>query len=348
MIHLVTTSIRSYSAADKHWGEMKISVALCTYNGEKYISEQIKSILNQTLEVDEIVICDDNSIDKTKEILTKFASENSCTKLVFNKKNLGFVKNFEKAISLCTGDFIFLSDQDDIWQNNKVERLTEASNKNPKYSFIFSDADLINEKENDLDNSLFNSVGFNKKLQKRFIEGNHKDILIQQNYITGATLAFRGEIKESIIPFSNNFYHDHWIGLLMSFLDYPGIFITDKLLKYRIHSNQVISVSTEDKLTHSIQNVKIMSGNHSSNFTNRINQLNDIKTRLINLQKLTPENEILLDELIYYFSARNRMYNINKSDRFKLILKLYRNGYYRKYATSNLIAIKDFVQKILL
>lgn len=86
----------------------KISVALCTYNGEKFIHQQIDSILNQSLKVDEIVVCDDGSTDETQNILAKYQNKYpSIFKIHINEKNLRSVKNFEKAISLCSGEIIF-------------------------------------------------------------------------------------------------------------------------------------------------------------------------------------------------------------------------------------------------
>ena len=342
------TSSRSCSAAGKYQRKMRISVAVCTYNGEKYISGQIRSILKQTMEVDEIIICDDNSTDKTKEILTEFAAENLYIKLVFNKENLGFVKNFEKAISQCSGDIIFLSDQDDIWVENKIEIMMRTFDENPKYSYIFSDANVVDETGKNLGYSLWESVNFNKKKQKKFQTGKQKEILIYGNYITGATLAFRSEIKKFIIPFSINFFHDHWIGLLISFIDSSGLFLNEKLINYRIHSNQVISIPNDDRFTQKMQEIKNISGGHLSNFENRIKQLNDIKSRLVGLHKLTIENKLLIKELIYYFASRNRMYTMKKKERLKLIWELFTKRYYRKYATSDFIALKDVVQKIIL
>ena len=100
---------------------MKISVALCTYNGETFIDQQINSILNQTLKVDEIVVCDDISKDNTIKIIQEYSLKfPDIFKIYINESNIGSVKNFEKAISLCTGEIIFLSDQDDVWELNKV------------------------------------------------------------------------------------------------------------------------------------------------------------------------------------------------------------------------------------
>ena len=92
-----------------------ISIAMATYNGEKFLRYMLDSILSQTYQDIELIICDDNSSDSTCLILKEYEKNNSRIKLYFNESNLGFIKNFEKAISLCSGDYIALSDQDDIW-----------------------------------------------------------------------------------------------------------------------------------------------------------------------------------------------------------------------------------------
>src|SRR5438045_2698326 len=98
---------------------MKISVALCTFNGQAFINDQLTSIVTQTRAVDEIIISDDNSSDTTTEIIGRFSEKYSCIILEENKTNIGPIRNFEKAIAACTGDIIFLSDQDDVWDQNK-------------------------------------------------------------------------------------------------------------------------------------------------------------------------------------------------------------------------------------
>ena len=92
-----------------------ISIAMTSYNGEKYIREQLDSILTQTYGNFELIICDDRSKDSTVEIIKDYCIKDSRIKLYVNEKNLGFKKNFEKAISLCKGEYIALSDQDDIY-----------------------------------------------------------------------------------------------------------------------------------------------------------------------------------------------------------------------------------------
>ena len=112
---------------------------MTTYNGQSFLEKQLNSILSQTIKVDEIIVCDDGSTDATHKILSKYEST-GVLKFQVNDSNLGFVRNFEKALSLCTGEYIFLSDQDDIWYPNKVEVLIKSLNGN---LLIHSDCDLI-------------------------------------------------------------------------------------------------------------------------------------------------------------------------------------------------------------
>jgi glycosyltransferase involved in cell wall biosynthesis len=148
---------------------MKTSVAMCTYNGEKYIKIQLESILNQILPIDEIVICDDGSNDKTIAIIEQFQFEYPNKIFLYkNPVNLGSNKNFEKAITICNGDYIFLSDQDDLWKETKVEKIIQHFSENEYLEGVFSNADLINDEAvNFTQNSLWDSVFFiENQLQK--------------------------------------------------------------------------------------------------------------------------------------------------------------------------------------
>src|SRR5215217_4120478 len=121
--------------------EMKISVAMCTYNGAVFLPAQLESIAGQTRKPDEIVICDDGSTDQTRMLLERFAAESSIpVSLKFNQQNLGSIKNFEQAIGLCAGDAIVLSDQDDVWHTDKLELIEQAFDTSPTAGLVFTDA----------------------------------------------------------------------------------------------------------------------------------------------------------------------------------------------------------------
>lgn len=235
---------------------MTTSVALCTYNGEKYIEAQLRSILNQTLSVGEIVICDDRSVDNTIEIVKKISSEtNIPIHIYINEKNLGCIKNFEKAISLCCGEIVFLSDQDDIWLSNKVDYITKYFEENPNKNVVFGNAILIDEndktimkphafdhcKNKDSFFYLWDSIGFSKLSQRQFDMGFVFELWARGNRATGATMAvkktfaapaFANRVDEAI-------YHDSQLCIESMISNTLGYYTTPLTL-YRIHSSQQI------------------------------------------------------------------------------------------------------------
>jgi glycosyltransferase involved in cell wall biosynthesis len=238
---------------------MKTSVAMCTYNGEKYIKEQLKSILNQTVTIDEIVICDDGSNDKTIATIEQFQVEYPNKIFLYkNPVNLGSNKNFQKAIKICNGDYIFLSDQDDLWKETKVEKIIQHFSKNEYLEGVFSNADLINdESENFTQNSLWDSVFFiENELQKPI--DLYCLIKSKKNMVTGATLCFKKEIKNLILPIPviHEFYHDEWIAIILASRKKFG-YVTDKLISYRIHSGQQMGVGGYQKKNRSKKHINL-------------------------------------------------------------------------------------------
>ena len=133
-----------------------ISIAMTTYNGEKYIERQLESIFSQTLPADEIIICDDASKDRTVEIINRFIEKNQTDKirLVHNQENLGYIRNFHKAISLTRGDYIFLADQDDVWHADKIEQTLQVL-KDKNASVVCTNCSLIDDEGNDISDSSF-------------------------------------------------------------------------------------------------------------------------------------------------------------------------------------------------
>jgi len=221
---------------------MKLSVALCTFNGEKFIKEQLDSILKQTVSIDEVIICDDGSTDKTVEIIEEiqlnFPDKISLHK---NQVNLGTNKNFEKAISICSGDYIFLSDQDDIWKINKVKKIIQCFNEDETIEAIFTNGDLINSKNVIINtHTLWDSIFFIENQLEKPIN-LFRLIASKRNIVTGATLCIKKETKDFIFPFPDvkKFYHDEWIAIIIASRNKLS-YTTEKLISYRIHSNQQI------------------------------------------------------------------------------------------------------------
>lgn len=201
-----------------------ISIALTTYNGEKYLQEQLESIYNQTFNNFEVIVCDDCSSDRTVSILEEYRKKYGLRYYV-NDQNIGFVKNFEKAISLCKGEYIALSDQDDIWKSTKLETL--LSNIGDAF-LITSDAELIDES-----GVLFHE-SFRRYSKLYVVLNKQFESLLFHNFVQGATLMFRNELLKIALPFPDGIgYHDWWLALCASY--HNKIIYYDKpLIRYRI------------------------------------------------------------------------------------------------------------------
>lgn len=221
-----------------------ISIALCTYNGGKFLKEQLQSIHNQSIIPDEVVISDDGSTDNTFEIIEEFTSKLNI-KLYKNSPALRTVKNFERAASLCTGDIIFFCDQDDFWQSNKIETIVNFFQAKPSQEVVFSNALLVNDKLESLDTLLWHKVRLRKEHITAWQNGKSFDVLLQGNRVTGCTMAVRKVFLQKSMPFpthiGTDFIHDGWISLLASITNQISM-IDENLVWYRQHAAQQVGV----------------------------------------------------------------------------------------------------------
>ena len=213
-----------------------ISVALCTYNGKRFIKEQLKSIISQTTSVDEIIICDDKSTDGTVQEIYKFREsvESSVNIRVFvNSRNYGVTKNFEKAISLCRGDIIFLADQDDVWLNNKVSSMITVFDEDEKCQLVFTDAALVDSDMKDTGRGLWELT--HPYLKEKYVVSDFTG----HRFVTGATVAFRRDLLAQAIPIPDCWIHDAWLAVIAS--QNGNIkYIDQKLVFYRQHEKNVV------------------------------------------------------------------------------------------------------------
>ncbi|WP_100075777.1 glycosyltransferase family 2 protein [Chryseobacterium camelliae] len=236
---------------------MKISVALCTYNGERFLNAQIDSILDQHLAVDEIIICDDGSADGTLDILNSYQQKYpDLFRIHSNPNNLKSVKNFEKAIALCSNDIIFLSDQDDIWEKNKTETCISYFHAHPSIMVICSNGYLIDEKGT-VQEQYYTLWDIPALLDNKNIDYYHM-LATVGNIATGASMAVRKSFVREIIPFPQieNLHHDEWIAIAAA-EQQNFAFLSEKLFRYRLHADQQVggvcfpkNASEREKLHH--------------------------------------------------------------------------------------------------
>lgn len=225
---------------------MELSVAICTFNGAKYIQEQLQSILNQDLQVHEIIVCDDGSTDETLEIVRNVAAryKDVSWNILNNPIGLGVTKNFERAIKLCSGDVVFLSDQDDVWYKNKTKVVVDFLNNHPQIDIVFTDADIVDENGNRLTNrSLLDAWSLLPNISL-WNSGLKFEIMNMDNRVTGATIAFKKKCSERFLPFEEDarYLHDYQIALFGCAFNKIEL-IRERLMAYRQHGTNVMGIS---------------------------------------------------------------------------------------------------------
>ena len=212
-----------------------ISIAIATYNGEKYIREQLDSILAQMENDFEVVICDDASTDRTLSILKEYEKKDSRFRIYENEENLGYRENFNKAVSLCKGDFIAFSDQDDIWLPNHLQALKENIGENyvcagRAQRFFENDAPL----------NLFQPTNY----QAENLNSQIKRLIYQCyafNMYQGASQIISRQAAETYFPIEKNEYAHDWATATNAIAENKFIYINEIITKWRKHSTQVTS-----------------------------------------------------------------------------------------------------------
>lgn len=222
-----------------------IDILLATYNGEKYIKEQIDSILNQTYKNIKLIISDDCSKDRTPEILKEYSQKDKRIILHIQEKNLGVVKNIEFLLEQVENKYYMLSDQDDVWLPEKVEKSLETLLQKDA-DLVFGDLEVVDQNLKTMYPSFGDFMLLNKKINK-YIDSNKLNYIY--NCVTGCTVLAKKETIQKILPLpkkSKYLIHDYWIGLMTSI--YGKIaYMPEKYIKYRQHGNN--QVGTE-KISH--------------------------------------------------------------------------------------------------
>jgi glycosyltransferase involved in cell wall biosynthesis len=219
-----------------------ISVAMCTYNGEEYVREQLDSIKSQTMLPLELIVCDDGSVDSTKQIVEDFAqSAPFDVKFIRNAITLGSTKNFEQAIRLCTGEFIALCDQDDWWMPSKLETLTKVL-QDHNVGGVFSDGLLMDKASKLTGGHLWGVYRFGHgEFQNHSNRQDAISVLLRNNVVTGATLIFRSSLRDHLLPLPKEWIHDGWLAWMLV-LHSQLRAVAEPFIQYRVHSKQQVGV----------------------------------------------------------------------------------------------------------
>lgn len=208
------------------------SVCMATYNGADYVSEQISSILCNLEKEDELIVSDDGSVDETLEIIRDFQSRDERIRLLTGSHQ-GIISNFSRAIEASSGEYVFLSDQDDVWDNNKVSKVIRTFQERPEAKVIVHNARLIDSTGERLPMTLFELRQSKPGLIKNIIKNSY----------VGCCMAFRRSVLAKAMPIPTKVaMHDWWIGLWGE-IERGSVFINEELMGYRRHETNASSLS---------------------------------------------------------------------------------------------------------
>jgi glycosyltransferase involved in cell wall biosynthesis len=306
-----------------------VSVALATFNGEKFITMQLESIAAQTKIPDELVVCDDNSTDQTVSLINQFAAKvDFPVNIIRNSMNQGFVATFNRALEECKGDLVFLCDQDDFWFPEKIAKTFLFASQNSERKLFMNNAELS-------DSVLYGS-GFTTFGQMESVSKNPYDLVL------GCCMVVRRELLDLCLPIPKDFpAHDVWIH---EYADYLGwkLLIPDVLQYYRRHQKNetahiVYSLKKINRLDYKLDFYKRLfsSGKTYSlsqrilNNTLRLNSLEVVieKNSSEICQKLQVARERLQREL-ESLTIRHKISQMGLGKRWSYSLKLFASGGY--------------------
>lgn len=219
---------------------MPVSIALCTCNGQAFLLQQLDSIVAQDYAPLELVLCDDASTDQTVEMIRRFAASHRhlSVRVVCNPTRLGTTANFQQAVSLCTGDVIFMSDQDDLWLPGKIRRLLREIDAGA--DLAFSNAEVVDSDGRPLGYRIWDSLWFTPSEQVKVRTGRAIEVFLKHVVAAGGTMAFRASLRELALPIPDMpVAHDAWLALMAAATGRVHI-VDEPLIHYRLHgANQV-------------------------------------------------------------------------------------------------------------
>jgi glycosyltransferase involved in cell wall biosynthesis len=257
------------------------SVALCTFRGRQYLPALLESLAAQTRRPGEVVVCDDASGDGTADLVRQFAPTLPFPVYVHvQPTRLGSTANFDACLGLCTGDVIFLADQDDVWHPDKIERVMREFEQHPHAGLVASDCELIDESGTPLGRRQWQTLGFRPPADLRV---RH---LLPFNVVTGAAAAVRRELLDVIRPIQPGWVHDAWAAVIVAAVSEVRL-ITDPLIDYRLHAGQQIgSVESSERIRRAGKRDAAYFAAVAERFTEAVERLEAFRSRMVDSEAI--------------------------------------------------------------
>ena len=283
----------------------RLSVVICTYNGDPHLAAQLESLAAQTRPPDELVVVDDGSTDATAAILRAFAETAPFAVRVFdNAANLGANANFSKALSLADGEILLTCDQDDLWRPDKLERVEDSFAESPEAGLVLHDAALIDGNGRPLEGSLWQTLGFAAEQQDAAEGGGAFEAFTRRIVAYGCVMAVRASLRSGFLPVPPRTSFDFWVALYAAAAG-PVKLIREPLIAYRQHARQIVGVRRPSPLRYALE---LWRQSNSGDVDGYVASLRELRRRLAAL----PPNESLaiarprLAGRLAFFEARLR------------------------------------------
>ena len=327
---------------------LSISVALCTHNGGLFVEDQLRSILDQTVSPQQIVISDDASTDNTLSrataLITRYSEmpDRSPVELIElrNSEALGVARNFEAAILATSGDLVALSDQDDVWRPDRLARVVQEFESRPELDLVFSNARLVDAAGASLDRTLFDVLEISAADQQLLHDGAALSLFIKRNFATGATVMFRRKLLERALPFPSNWLHDEWLGIIAAATGQVDV-IDEPLIDYRQHGSNVIGVDFPT-LRRKVERVLEPRKERNERLSLQFEQF---ASRLESVEGLAPPEVVALARVKATFEAERNDLPPSRVRRLSRILAANRHGRYSRLASQGqLDMLRDLLQ----
>jgi glycosyltransferase involved in cell wall biosynthesis len=222
----------------------RVSVALCTHNGERYLAAQLRSIFTQSVAPKEIIVSDDASSDSSVALVEELRSEAAAVdvRVLRNPMPLGETATFERAIAATSGEFVALCDQDDVWHPQKLERMLRTFDSSPALQLLHTDARMVDEDGRPNGSTLFETLRVSETERARVHAGDAIGVLLRRNVVTGATTVMRRDLARRAMPFPSAWVHDEWLAMFAAATGRIDL-LEEPLIDYRQHGGNQIGAS---------------------------------------------------------------------------------------------------------
>lgn len=318
---------------------LRVSVALCTYNGERYLPAQLASILNQSRRPDEIVVSDDASEDATSAILERFAGVSEVPVRIVRGPQEGVTANFQSALQHTTGDLVALCDQDDVWHPERLARAVAVFDRDPDLLLLHGDARLVDANGEPLGHTLFEALRVPAEEWWNHPPAEVFATYLRRNLATGATTTFRRDLLSAAVPMPKAWVHDEWLAILAAAIGRVSV-LREPLVDYRQHGANEIGIR--------VPTIGYLFGRLFSSRGDRLRRL-AIRARILS-ERLAllgaPTAVIALAEGKAEFELKRASYSKLRLARVPAVLGSWRSGAYRAFSSQGLADVaRDLLQR---